>query len=78
MEVFLDIVNHEIEKSLRHQDPLTLAYVDVDEFKQINNQFGLDSHRAKATVIQTVATRQAKAVPLRLLQLFFQRNTLCG
>ncbi|MBD2346864.1 GGDEF domain-containing protein [Anabaena subtropica] len=37
---FLDIVNNEIEKSLRHKEPLTLAYVDVDNFKQINDQFG--------------------------------------
>ncbi|QFZ13528.1 MULTISPECIES: GGDEF domain-containing protein [Nostocaceae] len=37
---FLDIVNSEIEKSLRHREPLTLAYVDVDNFKQINDQFG--------------------------------------
>ncbi|EHC11000.1 hypothetical protein FJSC11DRAFT_3234 [Fischerella thermalis JSC-11] len=32
----------------------------------------------KFTVIQTVATRQAKAMPLRFLQLFFQRKILCG
>lgn len=37
---FLDIVNNEIEKSLRHKEPLTLAYVDVDNFKQVNDQFG--------------------------------------
>jgi diguanylate cyclase (GGDEF)-like protein len=37
---FLDTVNNEINKALRHQEPLTLAYVDIDDFKKINDQFG--------------------------------------
>ncbi|BAT53031.1 Putative diguanylate cyclase [Nostoc sp. NIES-3756] len=49
---FLDIVNNEIEKSQRHQDPLTLAYVDVDDFKQINDQFG---HNFGDRLLQIVA-----------------------
>jgi diguanylate cyclase (GGDEF)-like protein len=49
---FLDIVNNEIEKSLRHQEPLTLAYVDVDDFKLINDQFG---HNFGDRLLQLVA-----------------------
>ncbi|AFY46648.1 diguanylate cyclase (GGDEF) domain-containing protein [Nostoc sp. PCC 7524] len=37
---FLEIVNSEIEKSCRHEEPLTLAYVDIDDFKKINDKFG--------------------------------------
>ncbi|WP_242051456.1 GGDEF domain-containing protein [Nostoc sp. FACHB-280] len=37
---FLELVNLEIHKSLRHQEPITIAYFDVDNFKFINDQFG--------------------------------------
>ncbi|MBD0328322.1 MAG: GGDEF domain-containing protein [Pyrinomonadaceae bacterium] len=49
---FLDILNCEIEKSLRHQEPLTLAYIDVDNFKQINDRFG---HNFGDRLLQIVA-----------------------
>ncbi|MBD2517393.1 hypothetical protein H6G93_20910 [Nostoc sp. FACHB-973] len=38
----------------------------------------IDSHQAEAGVIQTVTPKEAKAVVLRFLQLFFQRKTLCS
>ncbi|AFY42506.1 GGDEF domain-containing protein [Nostoc sp. PCC 7107] len=37
---FLELVNIEIHKSLRHKEHLTIAYFDVDNFKYINDQFG--------------------------------------
>ncbi|MCC5638684.1 GGDEF domain-containing protein [Nostoc sp. CHAB 5844] len=37
---FLEILNIEIHKSLRHKEPLTIAYFDVDNFKLVNDQFG--------------------------------------
>lgn len=37
---FLELSNIEIHKSLRHKEPLTLAYFDVDNFKLVNDQFG--------------------------------------
>jgi diguanylate cyclase (GGDEF)-like protein len=37
---FLDLANIEINKSLRHQEPLTIAYFDIDNFKTVNDQFG--------------------------------------
>ncbi|MBU7584662.1 MAG: GGDEF domain-containing protein [Nostoc sp. TH1S01] len=37
---FLELVNIEIHKSLRHKEPLTIAYFDVDNFKFVNDQFG--------------------------------------
>jgi diguanylate cyclase (GGDEF)-like protein len=37
---FLDLANLEIYKSLRHREPLTIAYFDIDNFKTVNDQFG--------------------------------------
>ncbi|WP_242054430.1 GGDEF domain-containing protein [Nostoc sp. FACHB-190] len=37
---FLELVNFEVHKSLRHQEPITIAYFDVDNFKLVNDQFG--------------------------------------
>ncbi|MBD2435647.1 GGDEF domain-containing protein [Nostoc sp. FACHB-110] len=37
---FLDLANLEIHKSLRHKEPLTIAYFDIDNFKTVNDQFG--------------------------------------
>lgn len=56
---FLDIVNSEIEKSLRYKEPLTLAYIDVDNFKQINDQFG---HNFGDRLLQLVAKTTKKTI----------------
>ncbi|WP_242048164.1 MULTISPECIES: GGDEF domain-containing protein [Nostocales] len=37
---FLELVNFEVHKSLRHKEPITIAYFDVDNFKLVNDQFG--------------------------------------
>lgn len=37
---FFELAKHEINKSLRHKETLTFAYIDIDNFKQVNDQFG--------------------------------------
>ncbi len=37
---FMDIAKIEFDKSVRHQLPLSLIMLDVDNFKQVNDQYG--------------------------------------
>jgi diguanylate cyclase (GGDEF)-like protein len=37
---FQEILDTEIQRSLRYRDPLTLAYLDCDNFKPVNDQYG--------------------------------------
>jgi diguanylate cyclase (GGDEF)-like protein len=37
---FSELVRMEIERSLRNRQPFTLVYVDLDNFKSVNDQFG--------------------------------------
>lgn len=38
--VFLELLSWEVERFRRHQRPLTLAYLDVDNFKTVNDSYG--------------------------------------
>jgi diguanylate cyclase (GGDEF)-like protein len=37
---FFDLAEHEINRSHRYGLPLTVAYIDLDNFKDVNDQFG--------------------------------------
>lgn len=37
---FYDILQMEIIRSQRNQHPFTIAYIDIDDFKAVNDQFG--------------------------------------
>ncbi len=37
---FLELAKREINQALRYQETLTLAYIDIDDFKKVNDQFG--------------------------------------
>lgn len=45
----------ELLRACRSKQPLTIAYIDVDEFKQINDQFGhLEGDRILRLIAQTI------------------------
>ncbi len=51
---FLDLAEREFSRTVRHTLPLALLVLDVDLFKQINDQFG---HPAGDNVLQAIADR---------------------
>jgi diguanylate cyclase (GGDEF)-like protein len=49
---FIEVLNMEIERARRYEHPFTLVYVDLDNFKTINDSFG---HKTGDMILRSVA-----------------------
>jgi diguanylate cyclase (GGDEF)-like protein len=56
---FMNRAGEEIERSLRHQAPLSVLMIDIDHFKEFNDTYG---HATGDRVLQTVARAMQDAL----------------
>jgi len=56
---FAEILSLELEYAHRHNRPLSLAYIDIDSFKQVNDQRG---HEVGDSLLRLVAQTMKQAV----------------
>ena len=63
---FNELLEMEILRSRRYQYPLTVAYIDVDDFKQVNDNFG---HDTGDEVIHFIVCEMNPVCAIRILSL---------
>lgn len=59
---FLDSAARELERTRRHLRPLTVAYLDVDDLKDVNDRFGHEAGDAMLVAVAAVLRQSLRAV----------------
>jgi diguanylate cyclase (GGDEF)-like protein len=59
---FLELLQTELERSRRHQDPLSLAYIDVDNFKDVNDRLGHSTGDRLLCLISQISNHQIRSI----------------
>lgn len=57
---FLELLQAEINRSKRYKHPLTLAYIDLDNFKQVNDRFGHSTGDRLLKLVAEIATQNIR------------------
>ena len=53
------ILTREFKSTMRYQNPVSLIMIDLDNFKQINDQYG---HQAGDTVLREISNRLTRSL----------------
>jgi diguanylate cyclase (GGDEF)-like protein len=61
---FLDAARSEIERARRYKHPLSLAYVDLDNFKTVNDQFGHGQGDEVLRIVARTASSQLRVTDI--------------
>jgi diguanylate cyclase (GGDEF)-like protein len=61
---FLELLQTEIDRCRRYDYPLTIAYIDVDNFKLVNDRFGHNVGNQLLCLISQVAHEQLRSIDI--------------
>lgn len=61
---FTELANMEIDRSRRYQRPFTMLYIDADNFKAVNDQFGHNTGDDLLRLLAQVMEREVRATDI--------------
>lgn len=59
---FLELANIEIDRALRYKHPLTIAYMDIDNLKQVNDDFGHSTGNALLHLVAQTIKKNIRSI----------------